>query len=222
MSGKCADDTIVLNAAEPIKAEAMALQEQVDSLDSTEFCTTPALAERRCVVQYDALENNVREECERHGGHYLENYYKAECEGDSSKFVYAAEKEPGCVSSQCDDDEKNILLKNSIEARVGTRLEGSGAYDCEVTYFRAIPYQVQIDTQRMVPLSAPPSESPTPKPTETVTTEPTKLEPASVPVDNSPEVDNPTLRPSSSSICGGDGRFIVTAFVAVMSLLYLC
>ena len=172
VTGQCADDTLALNGAETIDAELVALKKEVESLNFTDYCESPGTGQRRCVIDYDELEHNVRYQCELLGGHYSKSYYKAECKGESTWYDLGVQNEPGCSGNVCDDNEKSILLRKSIEERVSTSLETSGLYQCEVTYFRTVAFEVELDASMIIGLkslkrSQSPSESPTSMPTTT-------------------------------------------------------
>ena len=91
---------------EGIANETARLSSTIDALSFSDYCSSPEPGQRQCVVEYEKYSQNIRQECERAGGHYIESFYKTECDSAGSKIVFAATDEPYCVGSSCDSDEE--------------------------------------------------------------------------------------------------------------------
>jgi hypothetical protein len=95
------------------------------------------------LIEYEKYPHNVREECERAGGHYIESFYKSECEAENSRLIFAATDEPYCVGSSCKSHEASTLMENLIEDKLHGRLEAGGYNACNLTYTRVIQLESQ-------------------------------------------------------------------------------
>ena len=124
--------------SEFITAELQQLRTKVDSLPFSNYCTSPQPGERRCTVEYEKFEHNVRQDCEKSGGQYIESFYKVDCQGESSRLVFAATDEPYCVGPSCGANEATNLAESRIETKVKEKLESSGYYSCNITYCRVL------------------------------------------------------------------------------------
>jgi hypothetical protein len=149
VTGQCEAGTNRLIETEIIADELDQLRLQVEALRFADYCSSPQPGVRQCLIEYEKYKHNVQEECERAGGHYIESFYKADCEAENSKLVFAATDEPYCVGSSCKSDEASTLVENIIEDKVHGRLEAGGYYSCAITYFRAVQLESRyrsIDT----------------------------------------------------------------------------
>jgi hypothetical protein len=149
---------------ESIVNETEFLLFQVDSLPIKEYCSSPQPGVRQCVVEYEKLSHNIREECERAGGYYVEAFYKSECETERSRLVFAATYEPSCIGTPCTTGEATTLMKNQVEQGIRERFESGGYYTCKMTYIRVVQFESIYRTFEAVVASPTPSQVNPPSP----------------------------------------------------------
>jgi hypothetical protein len=202
---------------EALEFEREALQAKIDALNITDYCTSPSPRERECVVEFDALESNFRYVCEKNGGHYTETFYKVDCQGGRTKYVLAASNEPGCASSSnCDTDERTIMLKVMVGERIKQRLETSDSMTCQISYFRVREFEVMTNGDEILPLEQriqtdAPSLLPTPPPVELST---------SAPATNDVPEDDASLTDVTSKAFKG-ANVLLALVLSIGSLLFL-
>jgi hypothetical protein len=202
---------------EALEFEREALQAKIDALNITDYCTSPSPRERECVVEFDALESNFRYVCEKNGGHYTETFYKVDCQGGRTKYVLSASNEPGCAStSNCDADERTIMLKVMVGERIKQRLETSDSMTCQISYFRVREFEVMTNGDEILPLEQriqtdAPSLLPTPPPAELLTSAPTTND---VPEDDASLTDVPSKAFKGANV-------LLALVLSIGSLLFL-
>ena len=133
--------------------------------------------ERQCLVDFQKVQHNIREECERTNGRYIQSFYKTECEAENSRLVFAATDEPFCIGSSCSANEATTLVRNAVEDSVYARLATGGYYNCTITYLRVVEFDSIFKQNAINPISNPgdnndPTNQPTVKRTETPTSSP--------------------------------------------------
>jgi hypothetical protein len=99
--------------------------------------------ERTCELDYSTFKHNTKDICEENGGQYLENYYKAVCIGDESSIILGVMYEPCCFPRSCSTEEHSILLQAAADARIKSRFESGGQYECEISQSRMREFEIQ-------------------------------------------------------------------------------
>jgi hypothetical protein len=151
--------------------------------------------ERTCELDYSTFKHNARNICEETEGQYLEIYYKAVCIGDESSIILGVMHEPCCVPRSCSTEEHSILLQAAADARIKSRFESGGQYECEISQSRMRAFEFQ--PKNLGNNNRAPSEEPSSSTTNPPTSEKSKTIPPIQLADSTGPT--PTNAPSTTS-----------------------
>jgi len=155
----------------------------MNSVSFAEICTTPNPRERQCEIKMEELfSHDIRSECEKSDGQYVEAFYRVDCEAVSSKIVLATSSAPFCVGGPCQESERQKIVESNVEAEINRRFGESGYYDCSLQYLRVARFESRYRAKNIF-------ARPTPSPITT---------PSKPPVDSVVD-DEPTASPAQTN-----------------------